>query len=47
MRASVTSGGSAYLEDRDWRGVFEPPHDTQRFADVEVDRQMGTIAWPE
>lgn len=32
--------------DRHWRGVFEPFKDAAVFAQVFVDRELGTIAWP-
>lgn len=38
--------GDVSFEDREWRGVFEPLGDPVRFAEVVVDKQMGTIAWP-
>lgn len=38
--------GDVSFEDRDWRGVFEPLRDPRRFAEVVVDKQMGTIVWP-
>jgi hypothetical protein len=38
--------GDVSFEDRQWRGVFEPLRDPRRFAEVVVDKQMGTIAWP-
>jgi uncharacterized protein DUF2442 len=38
--------GDVSFEDRQWRGVFEPLRDPRRFAEVFVDKQMGTIAWP-
>jgi hypothetical protein len=31
---------------REWRGVFEPLRDPAYFARVSVDREGGTIAWP-
>ena len=38
--------GDVSFEDREWWGVFEPLRDPRRFAEVVVDKQMGTIAWP-
>jgi Protein of unknown function (DUF2442) len=38
--------GDVSFEDREWQGVFEPLSDPRRFAEVVVDSQMGTIAWP-
>ncbi len=39
--------GDVAFEDGDWTGVFEPLRDPQRFAQVSVDGQFGTIVWPE
>jgi len=30
----------------DWRGVFEPLRDPSYFRRVELDRELGTIVWP-
>ena len=30
----------------DWRGVFEPLADPERFAEVRLDEELGTIVWP-
>lgn len=38
--------GDVSFEDREWTGVFEPFRDPAVFAKVYVDRQFGTIAWP-
>lgn len=38
--------GDVSFEDREWRGVFEPFRDPAVFAQVFVDTQFGTIAWP-
>jgi hypothetical protein len=38
--------GDVSFEGREWRGVFEPLRDPRRFAEVVVDKQMGTITWP-
>lgn len=38
--------GDVSFEGRQWRGVFEPLRDPRYFARVEVDREGGTIAWP-
>lgn len=38
--------GDVDFPGRDWRGVFEPLRDPQYFARVTVDREAGTIAWP-
>jgi len=37
--------GDVSFQDRDWRGVFEPLRDPERFARVAVEH--GTIVWPE
>jgi hypothetical protein len=29
-----------------WEGVFEPLRDPQRFGQVRVDPDLGTIVWP-
>jgi hypothetical protein len=29
-----------------WRGVFEPLRDADFFARVELDKELGTIVWP-
>jgi hypothetical protein len=38
--------GDVDFTGRDWRGVFEPLRDPSYFARVAVDREAGTIAWP-
>jgi hypothetical protein len=38
--------GDVDFTDREWRGVFEPLRDPSYFARVAVDRDAGTIAWP-
>jgi uncharacterized protein DUF2442 len=38
--------GDVSFEDREWNGVFEPFRDPSVFADVYVDTQFGTLAWP-
>lgn len=30
----------------DWRGVFEPLRDPSYFGRVQLDRELGTIVWP-
>ncbi len=37
--------GDVSFADREWRGVFEPLRDPERFARVTVEH--GTIVWPE
>jgi hypothetical protein len=29
-----------------WRGVFEPLRDPSYFEQVQLDRELGTIVWP-
>jgi hypothetical protein len=38
--------GDVSYEGREWTGVLEPLNDPQVFAEVTLDEQMGTIAWP-
>ena len=38
--------GDVSFEAREWRGVFEPLADPGYFAQVRVDPEGGTIAWP-
>jgi hypothetical protein len=38
--------GDIAFEDNEWRGVFEPLRDPQEFAKVTVDREIGTVVWP-
>jgi hypothetical protein len=38
--------GDVTFVGRDWYGVFEPFKDPTVFAQVYVDGQFGTIAWP-
>jgi hypothetical protein len=38
--------GDVSYEGRVWKAVLEPLSDPQVFAEVTVDEQMGTIAWP-
>jgi hypothetical protein len=38
--------GDVAFGDHEWRGVFEPLQDPAFFAQVTVDPQWGTIAWP-
>jgi Protein of unknown function (DUF2442) len=48
LRLSFEDGtvGDVSYEGREWKGVLEPLSDPQVFAEVTVDEQMGTIAWP-
>lgn len=38
--------GEVSYAGREWTGVLEPLNDPKVFAEVTVDKQMGTIAWP-
>lgn len=38
--------GDVSFEDREWNGVFERFRDPSVFAEVYVDTQFGTLAWP-
>jgi hypothetical protein len=38
--------GEVNSTGRKWRGVLEPLSDSAYFARVTVDRDAGTIAWP-
>lgn len=38
--------GDVRFEDHEWEGVFAPLRDPERFAQVFVDEQLGTIVWP-
>ena len=38
--------GDVSYEGREWEGVLKPLSGPQMFAEVTVDEQMGTIAWP-
>ncbi|HEY3728617.1 MAG TPA: DUF2442 domain-containing protein [Solirubrobacteraceae bacterium] len=38
--------GDVSFAGREWRGVFEPFTDPAVFAQVFVDAELGTIAWP-
>ncbi|HEV3093439.1 MAG TPA: DUF2442 domain-containing protein [Solirubrobacteraceae bacterium] len=38
--------GDVAFDDREWRGVFEPLRDPREFAKVLVDREIGTVVWP-
>jgi hypothetical protein len=39
-------GGEIDASEWTWRGVFEPLRDPTYFARVELDRELGTICWP-
>jgi hypothetical protein len=38
--------GALDFSTESWRGVFAPLEDPAYFARVEVDRELGTIVWP-
>jgi Protein of unknown function (DUF2442) len=38
--------GELDFSERDWRGVFEPLQDPSYFGRVRLDRELGTIVWP-
>jgi hypothetical protein len=48
LRLSFADGtvGDVDFSAREWRGVFERLKDPRNFAQVEVDREAGTITWP-
>ncbi len=48
LRLTFADGivGDVDFTGRQWRGVLEPLGDADYFARVVVDRQAGTISWP-
>lgn len=48
MRLTFEDGtvGEVDLSGREWGGVLEPLRDPAYFAQVRVDPDSGTIAWP-
>ena len=38
--------GELDFSDDDWRGVFAPLRDPDYFSKVKLDRELGTIVWP-
>jgi hypothetical protein len=38
--------GDVAFDDGEWRGVLSPLRDPAFFAQVRVDEQLGTVAWP-
>ena len=48
LRLSFEDGtvGDVSYEGREWKGALKPLGNPQVFAEVTVDEQMGTIAWP-
>lgn len=46
LRFSDGLQGSVDLADELWGEVFEPLRDERRFADVRLDKTLGTVSWP-
>ena len=46
LRFDDGSDGEVDMSRDEWRGVFEPLRDPEYFAQVRVDHEIGTIAWP-
>jgi hypothetical protein len=48
LRLTFADGtvGDVEFADREWRGVLEPLRDPGFFAEVRVDPESGTVAWP-
>jgi hypothetical protein len=48
LRLSFEDGtvGDIAFGNEEWRGVFERLRDPAEFAQVSVDREIGTIVWP-
>jgi hypothetical protein len=48
LRLSFEDGasGEVDLSSRSWRGVFAPLQDQAFFDQVELDKELGTIVWP-
>jgi hypothetical protein len=48
LRLTFADGivGDVGFEGREWRGVLAPLADATFFAQVRVDPEAGTIAWP-
>ena len=48
LRLTFADGtvGEVDFTDHDWHGVLEPLRDPAFFADVRVDPEAGTVAWP-
>ncbi|HST70159.1 MAG TPA: DUF2442 domain-containing protein [Solirubrobacterales bacterium] len=40
------SSGEIDFSDEEWRGVFAPLADPSYFGRVELDKELGTIVWP-
>ena len=39
--------GDVDFTDERWTGVLEPLNDPEYFAQVRIDAEAGTIAWPD
>lgn len=46
LRFEDGSEGEIDFSTLDWRGVFEPLRDPSYFGRVQLDRELGTIVWP-
>jgi hypothetical protein len=48
LRLTFADGtvGDVEFADQEWRGVLEPLRDPAFFAEVRVDPESGTVAWP-
>jgi hypothetical protein len=48
LRLTFADGtvGDVDFADHEWRGVLEPLRDPAFFAEVRVDPDSGTVAWP-
>lgn len=48
LRVGFEDGTSGDLDfsGEDWSGVFAPLADAAYFGQVELDRELGTIVWP-
>jgi hypothetical protein len=48
LRLTFADGtvGDVEFVDHEWRGVLEPLRDPAYFAEVRVDPESGTVAWP-
>ncbi|HST34984.1 MAG TPA: DUF2442 domain-containing protein [Solirubrobacteraceae bacterium] len=48
LRLTFADGvvGDVSFEGRNWKGVLAPLADAKFFAQVRVDSEAGTIAWP-
>ena len=48
LRLTFADGtvGNVDFADHEWRGELEPLRDPAYFAEVRVDPESGTVAWP-